>query len=116
VFDNETPSASHTPIGEIPYRTRGRSGSIWINESTYVRPRFGIATVLCFTATLLAGCAFALPKPEDGALGNRASGTGAGALVAQETGRRQENMGGQPEEVDRLARAAAFHDYGRYYK
>jgi hypothetical protein len=53
-----------------------------------MRPRFAIATVFCLTATLLAGCAFGLPKPEDGALGNRASGTGAGALVVQETGRR----------------------------
>jgi hypothetical protein len=79
-----------------------------------MQPRFGIAAVLCFTAILVAGCACGLPKPEDGALGHRASG--AGALVAQETGRTQENLGGQPQEVHRLKRAAAFHDYGRYYK
>jgi hypothetical protein len=81
-----------------------------------MQARSGIAIVLCFTATLLGGCAFGLPKPEDGALGNRASGTSAGALVAQETGRRRQNIGGQPEDVDRLGKAAAFHDYGRYYK
>jgi hypothetical protein len=81
-----------------------------------MQARFGIAALLFFTAALLAGCALGLPKPEEGAPGNRASGTGAGALVAQETARSQENMRRQPEEVDWLGRAAAFHDYGRYYK
>ncbi len=81
-----------------------------------MQARFDIATVLCFTAALLAECALGLPKPEDGALDDRASGTGAGAAVGQETGRRQENMEGQPDEVHWLGRAAEFHDYGRYYK
>jgi hypothetical protein len=75
--------------------------------------RFGIATVLCFTATLLAGCVVGLPKPEDGALGNRASGAGAGALVAQATSRTAEKLGAQSGE--RLERAPAFQ-FGRYYK
>lgn len=78
-----------------------------------MQPRFGIATVLCFTATLLAGCSFGFPKPEHGALGNRASG--AGALVAQATGRTAEKLGAQSEQGERLERAAAFHD-GRYYE
>jgi hypothetical protein len=79
-----------------------------------MQPGFGIATALCFAATLLAGCVCGSPKREDGALGNRASG--AGALVAQETGRVQQTSGAQFEQVDRVKRAAAFRDYGRYYK
>jgi hypothetical protein len=80
-----------------------------------MQPRFGIATALCF-ATLLAGCVCGSPKREDGALGNRASVAGAGALVAQETGRVQHISAGQSEQIDRVKRAAAFRDYGRYYK
>ena len=77
-----------------------------------MQPGFGIATVLCLTATLLAGCVCGLPKPaEDGAPGNRASGADTGALIARETGRTQGNSGGQHEELDRLKRAAAFRDY-----
>jgi hypothetical protein len=79
-----------------------------------MQPRFGIATALCFTATLLGGCMCGSPKREDGALGNRASV--AGALVAQETGRVQQTSGGQSEQIDRVKRATAFRDYGRYYK
>jgi hypothetical protein len=71
-------------------------------------PRFWIAAVLCLTALLLAGCTCGLPKPEDGARGNRASGAGAAALVVRATGR--------AEQGQRLERAAAFQDYGRYYK
>ena len=78
--------------------------------------RFGIATALCFTATLLAGCVCGSPKPEDGALGNRASGASAGALVAQATGPKAGKSGAQSEQGERLERAAALHDYGRYYK
>ena len=80
-----------------------------------MQPPFGIvAAVVCFTAVLLAGCTCGLPKPEDGALRNQASG--AGALVAQEAGRVQQISAGQSEQVDRVKRAAAFRDYGRYYK
>jgi hypothetical protein len=80
-----------------------------------MQPRYGIATVLCFAATLFAGCVFGLPKPEDSALGDRVSGPGARAL-AQKTARTQETLARQPEEVGRLKGAAALHDYGRYYK
>jgi len=79
-------------------------------------PRFWIAAVLCLTAILLAGCACGLPKPEDGALGNRASGADAGALVVRATARTHEKLGAQGEQGERLKRAAAFQDYGRYYK
>ena len=75
-----------------------------------------VITVVCFIAVLLAGCTCGLPKPEDGALRNQASGAGAGALVAQEAGRVQQISRGQSEQVDRVNRAAAFRDYGRYYK
>jgi hypothetical protein len=78
-----------------------------------MEPRYGIATVLCFTATLFAGCAFGLPKPGDGSLSDRASGVGAGA-PALETARPQETLAAQPEKVGRLK--AALHDFGRYYK
>ena len=78
-------------------------------------PRFWIATVVCLTAILLAGCACGLPKPEDGALGNRASSAEAAALVVQATSRTQEKLGAQAEQRVSLKRAA-FQDYGRYYK
>jgi len=70
-------------------------------------PRFWIATVVCLTAVLLTGCACGLRKPEDGALGNRASSADALALVVQATGRAEQ---GEP------LKRAAFQDYGRYYK
>jgi hypothetical protein len=73
-----------------------------------MQPRFKIAVVLCFTATLLAAAACtALPKRES---------TGAATLLAQNTGRTQETPEGQPEEIERLERAAVFRDSGRYYK
>jgi hypothetical protein len=74
--------------------------------------KFRIAAVVCLTVTLFAACArggLARPKPEDGALGNRASGAGAGALVAQATGREAEQ--GMP-----LRGATAVQPYGRYYR
>jgi hypothetical protein len=78
-----------------------------------MQPRYGIASVLCFTATLVGGCAFGLRKPGDGAFSNRASGAGAGAH-AQETARPQETLAMQPEKVVRLK--AVLHNFGRYYK
>ncbi len=81
-----------------------------------MQPRLGLATVLCFTVPLLAGCAFGFLKPEHGGLGHQASDASAGALVAQATGRKAEKLGAQSEQGERIERAAAFHDYGRYYK
>jgi hypothetical protein len=78
-----------------------------------MQPRYGIATILWFAATVFAGCAFALPKPGDGALSDRASGAGAGAH-AQETARPQETLAMQPAKVGRLK--AVLHDFVRYYK
>jgi hypothetical protein len=77
-----------------------------------MQPRYGIATVLCFAATLFAGCAFGLPKPGDSALSDRASGAGAGAPAR--TARPQETLAMQPEQEGRLE--AVLHDFGRYYK
>ena len=76
-------------------------------------PRSQIATVLCLTAILSSACACGVPKQEDGALENRGFAAGTRARLAQGTRLRS---GGQPEEVDRHKRAAAFRDYGRYYK
>jgi hypothetical protein len=81
-----------------------------------MQPRFEIATVLCFTVALLAGCAFGLRKAENGALGKGASRADAGTLITQETAGAQENLARQPEAVGQLKRAAALHEYGRYYK
>jgi hypothetical protein len=79
-----------------------------------MQPQFGIATVLCLTATLLVGCALGHSRPEERGLSDRASG--AGTLVAQSTGRIADESEARSEEGERLERAAAFHDYGRYYK
>jgi hypothetical protein len=68
--------------------------------------------VLCFAATLFAGCAFGYPKPGDGALSDEASRAGAGAPV--KTARPQETLAMQPEKVGPLK--AVLHDFGRYYK
>ena len=76
-----------------------------------MQPRYGIATVLCFAATLFAGCVFGTPKPGDGALSDRAWGAGA---PAQETARPQETLAMQLEKVGWLK--AALHDFGRYYR
>jgi len=81
-----------------------------------MQPTLGIATVLCFTATLLACCACGLPKPRDGVLDNRAFAAGAAAQIAQATDRTQPNLSAQREDVERLKRAAVFRDSGRYYK
>jgi len=78
-----------------------------------MQARSEIATVLCLTTILLSGCACGLPKQEDGALENRAFAAGKSARLAQDT---RLTSGGQPEEVDPVKRAAAFRDYGRYYK
>jgi hypothetical protein len=92
----------------------GRGASIGAqcsHKNTSMQPRYGIATVLCFAATLVAGCAFGLPKRGDGAPSDRASGAGA---PAGETARPQETLAMQPEKVGRLK--AVLHDFGRYYK
>lgn len=46
-----------------------------------MKRRFEIATVLCFTATLSAGCTFGLLAPRE-----RASNDGAGVVVATANG------------------------------
>jgi hypothetical protein len=81
--------------------------------TSMVQPRYAIATVLCFAATLFAGCAFGLPNPGDGAVSDRAWGAGPGA-PAQETAGPQDTLARQPEKVGRLK--AALYDFGRYYK
>jgi hypothetical protein len=83
-----------------------------------MQSRVGIVTVLCVTAVLFAGCASRRPKPEDPALSNRASATGAIVPAAQTASRRhtQEELASLPQDVDRLKRVEAFRDYGRYYK
>ena len=78
-----------------------------------MQPRYGIATVLCFAATLFAGCVFGIPKPgDDGTLSDGASRAGAGAPA--QTARPQETLAMQPEKVGRLG--AVLQDFGRYYK
>jgi hypothetical protein len=77
-----------------------------------MQPRYGIASVLCFAATLCAGCVFGTPKPGDGALSDGASRAGAGAPA--QTARPQDTLAMQPEKVGRLG--AVLQDFGRYYK
>lgn len=80
-----------------------------------MQPRLGIVAVLCFTATLTAGCAFGIRKPDGPRVDTGASGAGQGALVAQAIGRMPENVGVRAVQGEPPARAPAF-PCGRYYK
>jgi hypothetical protein len=81
-----------------------------------MNPRWEIATVLCLTGILSVGCACGVRKPENVAPRNFAASAGAGPVVAEASGRTAENSVPQRERGERLKKAAAFHDHGRYYK
>ena len=66
-------------------------------------PRLAITGVLCLASTLFGACAFGVRQEAAGGLGERVS---TASLVAP----------AQFDETERLRRAAAFRDGGRYYK
>ena len=68
-----------------------------------MQPRLAIAGVLCLASMLFGACAVGLRQEAAGGLGARVS---TASLVAP----------GQFDETERLRRAAAFRDGGRYYK
>jgi hypothetical protein len=68
-----------------------------------MQPRLAIAGVVCLASTLFGACAFGVRQKAAGGLGARVSTASLVAAV-------------QFDEAERLRRAAAFRDGGRYYK
>jgi hypothetical protein len=73
-----------------------------------MKPRFWIAIVTYFIAALSAGCTYGLARPQAEPSSSRLVDATSRAIFVTETARMEND--------DRLKRAAAFHDYGRYYK
>jgi hypothetical protein len=69
-----------------------------------MRPRFVRTAVLCFTATLFAGCTCGVQR----------DGGDSGALVGQPTACAA--LADEIHNVEWIKSAAAFRDSGRYYK
>jgi hypothetical protein len=82
-----------------------------------MQARLAIAGVLSLASVLFGACTFGVPHRADGGLTE--PGSGANALVPQSSELEQEKVeacNADNADTERLRRAAAFQDGGRYYK
>jgi hypothetical protein len=79
-------------------------------EASSMQRRFGIATVLLLTTTLMAACICGVRPDRESPAPDERAASGATVLVARESVTLRAERGAL------LESATAFHGQGRYYK